>query len=228
MPTLAEAMAELESYGKPTHRKTYVKHGLGDNTIGVPYSELKPMAKRLKGQHKLALELWDTDVYDARILAAMIADPKQATPEMLNAWARSLANHAVADELSKFASKTAHARTMAEAWAQDAGEWISTAGWDLLGQLALNDKALPDSYFEPYIDQIEGEIHSKPNRTRYAMNSALIAFGTRSPALEGKALAAASAIGEVYVDHGQTNCETPDACAYIQKVVAKKGHLVTG
>lgn len=226
MPTLAETMAELERYGKPTHRKTYNRHGFGENAIGVPYSELRPMAKRLKGQHQLALELWDTGVYDARILAAMIADPKQVTPDLLDAWVQGVSDHAVADELSKFAARTAHAREIAEAWSQNPSEWISTAGWDLLGQLALNDTSLPEAYFERYIDQIQREIHDKPNWTRYAMNHALIAFGMRSLNLEGKALAAASAIGKVHVDHGQTSCKTPDASTYIPKAIARKGHLL--
>src|SRR5690606_9248984 len=130
-------------------------------------------------------------------LAGMIADPKQATPDMLQTWADSLDNHGQCDELSKFASKTPHTRAMAEKWSQDSCEWISTVGWNLLGQLALTDKSLPDSFFEPYVAQVEREIHDKPNRTRYAMNGALIAFGMRSAGLEARALAAGNAIGEV-------------------------------
>lgn len=226
MPTLSETMAELENFGSPNIRKIWLNHGFGENTFGVKFGDMKPLAKRIKTDHALALQLWDTGNHDARILAGMIADPKQATPEMLDVWAYSLGNHGQCDELAKYTSKTTHARAMAEKWSQDPGEWVSTVGWMLLGQLALTDKSLPDSFFEPYIAQIEREIHDKPNRTRYAMNGALIAFGMRSANLEAQALAAGNAIGEVYVDHGQTGCETPDACSYIQKGVEKKGHLV--
>ena len=226
MPTLSETMAELEHFGSPNIRKIYLNHGFGDHTFGVKYGDMKPLAKRIKTDHALALQLWETGNHDARILAGMIADPKQATPEMLDAWAHSQTNYAQSDELSKFVSKTPHARVMAEKWAQERGEWVSTVGWNVLGQLALTDKSLSDSFFEPYIAQIEREIHDKPNRTRYAMNGALIAFGMRSANLEAKALAAGKAIGEVHVDHGQTGCETPDACSYIQKAVEKKGHVV--
>lgn len=226
MPTLSETMTELENFGSPNIRKIYIKHGLGENTFGVKYGDLKPMARRLKNEHALALQLWETGNHDARILAGMIADPTQATPELLEAWAHSQNNYAQSDELSKYVSRTPHARAMAEKWSQDPGEWVSTVGWNLLGQLALSDKTLPDAFFEPYIAQIERQIHGQPNRTRYAMNGALIAFGTRTAGLEAKALAAGKAIGEVYVDHGLTGCETPDACSYIQKTIEKKGHLV--
>ncbi|MEO6710566.1 MAG: DNA alkylation repair protein, partial [Planctomycetota bacterium] len=65
--------------------------------------------------------------------------------------------------------------------------------------------------------RIEREIHDAPNRTRYAMNSALIGIGMRSNALERQAIAAATRIGTVAVDHGSTDCKTPDAASYIPK-----------
>lgn len=226
MPTLAETMAELESYGKPNYRKIYARHGIGDNLFGVAYSDLKPMAKRIKTDHALALALWDTDNYDARILATMIADPKQATPDMLEHWVTTHDNYGLSDAVSSFAARTPHAKAKAEVWSQQADEWISTSGWNLLGQLALNDKTLPDSYFERYLEQIQREIHGRPNRTRYAMNNVVIAIGTRGPALEGKAIAAATAIGDINIDHGETGCKTPEACSYIRKTVERKGYLV--
>ena len=50
------------------------------------------------------------------------------------------------------------------------------------------------------------------------MNNALINIGTRNASLRKKATAAAKRIGKVAVDHGETNCKTPDAAAYIKKV----------
>jgi len=88
-----------------------------------------------------------------------------------------------------------------------------------MGSLATNDTTLPDSYFENLLQVIERDLHEAPNRTRHAMNNALIAIGGRNPALQANAVAAAGRIGKVKVDHGLTNCKTPDAVSYIQKVV---------
>lgn len=74
----------------------------------------------------------------------------------------------------------------------------------------------------PYLETIERDIHQRANRVREAMNSALIAIGMRSPALEEQALAIAAAIGKVHVDHGDTGCKTPDAAAYIHKARARQ------
>ena len=72
------------------------------------------------------------------------------------------------------------------------------------------------------MDRIEREIHGRKNRVRDAMNSALIAIGIRNERLEETALAAAARIGRVEVDHGETNCTTPAATAYIRKAVARR------
>jgi hypothetical protein len=94
---------------------------------------------------------------------------------------------------------------------------VDRAGWHLLGQLAMNDPALPDDFFEPYLTRIERDINAEKNRVPRAMNNALIAIGMRNDALETRALATAKAIGKVHVDHGQTHCKTPDASVYIRK-----------
>jgi hypothetical protein len=68
---------------------------------------------------------------------------------------------------------------------------------------------------------IEKQIHRAKNYTRYSMNNAMIAIGGSMPALTATALATARKIGTVDVDHGDTQCATPDATAYIGKMVAR-------
>jgi hypothetical protein len=84
----------------------------------------------------------------------------------------------------------------------------------------MQDATLPDSYFEPLLDRIAHDLHGSKNRVRYAMNNVVIAIGVRSDALEAQAVDAAQRIGKVIVDHGETNCKTPDAIPYIQKTRA--------
>jgi hypothetical protein len=52
------------------------------------------------------------------------------------------------------------------------------------------------------------------------MNNALIAIGIRNHAMEVQAMTVAAQVGVVSVDHGDTNCKTPDAASYIQKTIA--------
>jgi 3-methyladenine DNA glycosylase AlkD len=221
MATTAEILAELEALGSEQTRKTYLRHGAGENQYGVLYSAMEKVRKRIKTDHALALDLWATGNHDARILATMIADPKQLTPDTAEAWANDLFNYVLSDALSGLVARTPYAREKAEAWIKSDGEWIAHTGWNILSDLAMNDRSLPDSYFEPFLTQIERDLHGSKNRVRHAMNQAVIAIGLRDATLEAQAVAAATRIGKVYVDHGLTNCKTPDAIPYIEKAKAR-------
>jgi len=82
--------------------------------------------------------------------------------------------------------------------------------------------SISDTDAEQILETIEKEIHRSANWARYAMNGALIAIGIYKPALRAKAIAAAKRIGRVEVDHGETNCKTPDAAPYIEKALKRK------
>ncbi|MEO8609410.1 MAG: DNA alkylation repair protein [Chloroflexota bacterium] len=213
---------ELRALGKEQYRKIWKNHGVQGESFGVSFADMKVLVKKIKTNHQLSLDLWATGNHDARVLATMIADPKQATDAMLDAWARDLSSYVITDAFSTYASKTTLARAKIEEWTQSDDEFVGQAGWSLLAQLARDDKTLPDSYFEPFLERITRDLHSSKNRVRHSMNNAVIAIGLRNNALEAKATAVAQKIGKVVVDHGQTDCKTPDAIAYMEKAKARK------
>jgi 3-methyladenine DNA glycosylase AlkD len=215
--TIQQAVAELKKLGTDQNRTVYQRHGVGDKLYGVSFANLKNLKKEIKTDHELARRLWATGNHDARILATMIADPEETTPELLDSWKDGLDNYIVTDAFAKFAAATPLAQDSAELWLESDKEWIGRAGWMLLTHLALNDASLRGEYFKPYLETIERRIHSSPNRTRDAMNSALIAIALRSPELKREGIAAARRIGKVEVDHGETSCKTHDAEDYILK-----------
>jgi 3-methyladenine DNA glycosylase AlkD len=217
MTTAAQVMDELKALGKEQYVAIYRRHGIKGPIFGISVADLKKLQKKLKINHDLALALWATGNYDARILAMMIADPKRADSSLLDEWVRELGDYGVADALSTYIRKTTLVREKMEQWIQSDGEWIATVGWNLLGCLALDDPSFSDEFFESYLAIIERDIHNSQNRVRYAMNNAVIQIGVRNAALAQKATAAAKRIGYVDVDHGETNCKTPDAASYIKK-----------
>jgi 3-methyladenine DNA glycosylase AlkD len=219
---LQEALRQLEALGTEQNRKVYRRHGVGENAYGVSYAALEKLKKAIKKDHALAVELWATGNHDARILATMIADPRKMTGEDLDAWAEGLGNSVETDAFSKLAAGSPLIRQKIDRWTEADHEWIESAGWNLLAHLALKDGGAPDDDFEKHLAVIERDIHTRKNRVRYAMNSALIAIGGRNETLMRKALAAAARIGKVAVDHGETGCKTPEAADYIQKMLTRK------
>jgi 3-methyladenine DNA glycosylase AlkD len=223
---LTETLETLEEMGTEQNRKVYRRHGVGGKFYGVSFANLEALRKRIKTDHTLAQQLWETGNHDARVLATMIADPKQLGQAQIDAWAGSLENHIQTDALAKLLNRTSLAPQLVELWVDSPDEWKGRLGWHLLAQLAMSDNALPDSYFEPYLAQIEAEIHTRKNRTREGMNYALMAIGIRNDTLEVQAVATAQRIGKVEIDHGDTNCKTPDAIPYIQKARARQAKRV--
>lgn len=213
-----DLLRELEELGTDQNRKVYRRHGVGENQFGVAFGKLRPLAKRVKTDHAAAVELWASGNHDARILAAMIADPAQADDILLDVWVEDLDNYVLTDAFASFAAKTPSARAKLAAWTASAKEWVSSAGWNLVCSLAENE--LDKATCTALLERIEREIHQAPNRTRYAMNNALITLGIQGGELEKLAKAAAERIGKVEVDHGETGCKTPDAAPYIDKTLA--------
>lgn len=56
---------ELKSLGRESTRRVLLNHGVKDPCYGVRIADLKPIQKRVKRDHGLALALYDTGVYDA-------------------------------------------------------------------------------------------------------------------------------------------------------------------
>ena len=212
-----QVMRELEAQGTPQNRKIFARHGVTGPQFGVSYGNLDKLQKRIRTNHELAQALWNTGNHDARILALKIADPVKATAKLVDWWARACDNAVLGDAVSGYIAKTRFATDKCKQWSGVKGEFLSAIGWTLLSYAAMaeNDKA--DDYFLSKLGVIERDIHRAPNRTRHAMNMALIAIGIRNAALEKAALETAGRIGKVDVDHGETSCTTPDAATYIAK-----------
>ena len=220
--TATSILTELKKRGTDQNVKVYSRHGVGPNQYGVSFGDLKDLVKQVKRNHEAALELWQSGNHDARIFATMIADPSSATAELLDHWVEDLDNYVVTDSFSSFVVKTELAREKGEEWRRISEEWISTAGWSILSLLAMKRDETPDEYYAQHLSIVAAAIRTAPNRTRYAMNNALIAIGIRNENLRELATAAAEGIGKVEVDHGETGCKTPDALAYIERSWKRK------
>ncbi|NNE08623.1 MAG: DNA alkylation repair protein [Gemmatimonadetes bacterium] len=220
--TKKEVVGRLKALGTAQNRKVYGRHGVTGPMFGVSYADIGKLAKKIKVDQALAESLWATGNHDARILATYIADPSAMKSGQIDAWAKDLDSYVIAGAFSKLVARTPFAEKKAEKWSRARSEWLGQAGWDLVASLALGDAPKPNAWFEEKLRVIESEVHRRPNRTRYSMNTALIGIGVRNASLEKKAVAAAKRIGAIEVDHGETSCTTPDAVAYIRKTLAHR------
>ena len=219
---LSETLRELEKAGSDATRRTFARHGVKGPMFGVSFATLGALKKKIKNDHALARQLWASGNHDARILATMIADPGQMSDADLEAWIGQLDNTVLTDAVSGVAAQAIGARRKMQQWIGSTDEWTSSAGWNVCARLAGKPGTFTAGELDALLKRIEASIAAAPNRTRHSMNAAIISIGSNGGDLMRKAIAAAKRIGQVEVDHGETNCETPDAAEYIMKVVAHK------
>jgi 3-methyladenine DNA glycosylase AlkD len=206
-----DLLLELEVIGTEKNRKIYRRHGVCGYQFGVSFANLKNIARRVGLCNTLAEMLWCSSVYDARMLATMVADAQTIREELLDRWSEDLDNSFITDAFSGLVARTRFARRKADVWSTSTDEWVGAAGWNLVADLARHNHQLDNDYFIEKLERIASEINERLNCTRYSMNNALIAIGRRNSALQEKALVVADRIGKVGVDHGEMAGKTPDA-----------------
>lgn len=215
--TFDETMAALAAAGSAQTCKTYARHGAEGPMFGVSFATLKTLVKRIGANQPLAQALWETDNHDARMLALKVADPALITLAELRGWAATGRIKMCANYLAQLAAESPHGRELARTWLGSQRAELRRVGWSLVGALAMIDAEMPDAWFADQLQVIEQTLHAAPSEEREAMNHAVIAIGCHSAASRALASATAERIGPVEVDHGDTACKTPDACAYIEK-----------
>ena len=220
--SISPVMAELEAAGTAQNRKVYARHGAAEPMFGVSYAELGKIAKRIKTDHALAQQLWDTGNHDARVLALRIADPAALDESLARRWLRDVDNYILAEGLGGLCAQTPHARALSDAWRDDPSEWPASVGWFIVMCTAEDPEVWSVEELRGLLEQIEAEIAVRPNRVRHEMNGAMIVMALRNGNLRRSVLAAAAQIGPVKVDHGQTGCKTPAVAPYVERTLAHR------
>jgi hypothetical protein len=223
MPTVRTILADLEKAADPQTKKTLIRHGTPpDKLFGVKVANLKPIAKKIKGEQQLGLDLYATGNRDAMYLAGLIVDGSQMTVKQLDAWIRQSRGYAGIAESTVVWVAAEHPKAVAIAnkWIHSKNDTTAAAGWALYGGCLATrpDEAFDLDEIRDHLDHIVVTIHQAQNRERYEMNQFVIGVGTYVTPLLAEAKAAARKIGVVEVDMGNTACKTPLASEYIAKV----------
>ncbi|MCA9153185.1 MAG: DNA alkylation repair protein [Planctomycetales bacterium] len=216
-----EVMHELETLGTAQNVKIYKRHGAGDNLFGVSFANLNKLKKRLRTDHSLACELWETANTDAQTLALMIADAVQLSSTQAESWLKEISYPPLADMLAEVVARSKHADAKQRKWMKAKRELTRLCGYSVLSHRLRHDAMqVSDEQCLETLEVVERELAASPNRARHAMNAAIIGIGVFKPHLAEQAIEAARRIGPVQVDHGETSCQTPDAESYIRKALA--------
>ncbi|WP_026372787.1 DNA alkylation repair protein [Agrococcus lahaulensis] len=219
MSDTAEALlAELAALDDPRMREVNERHG---DDHGVNLGKLRAIAKRLKTQHELALELWATDDTAARLLALLICRPKSFSRDALDAMLREARAPKVHDWLVNYVvKKHPEADALRLAWLDDADAVVASAGWALTSDRVVKR---PEGLDLPaLLDTIEAEMRDAPERLQWEMNTTLAQIGIAHPEHRARALAIGERLGVLKDYPTPPNCTSPFAPTWITEIVRRQ------
>ncbi|MBM2816779.1 MAG: putative alkylation repair enzyme [Ignavibacteria bacterium] len=187
---LEEIILELKANKNPENVAGMARFGISAvNTLGIKMPVLREIAKRNGKNHALAAMLWETDIHEARILAAFTAEYKKATWEEMDKWARGFDSWDVCDQCcGSFFWKVPFAFDIAESWMAEEAEFVKRAGFALLAFLAVHRKKADDADFERFFKIIVRECKDGRNFVKKAVNWALRQIGKRNINLNNKCI----------------------------------------
>lgn len=182
---VASVLAWLKKHSSARNREGMARYGLpSDNALGVSVADIRLLGKRLGRDHDLALALWETGVYEARMLTSFVDDPGLVTPAQMDRWCRDFDNWGICDTLCfHLFDKTPHAWKKIAKWSDARAEFVKRASFALLASVALHDKTAPDKPFLDSLALIERAAVDDRNFVKKAVSWALRGIGKRNPAL---------------------------------------------
>ncbi|MHB1329499.1 MAG: DNA alkylation repair protein [Gemmatimonadales bacterium] len=194
-----EALRVLESKGtKRIRDEMRTRHGIiAPKAFGVPVGVIQQLGKQLGRDHVLALALWETEWYEARMLAAFVDEPAKVTAAQMDRWVRDFDNWGICDTVCfKLFDQTAHAWKKVRPWSRRREEFARRAGFALLACLALHDKEASDEAFLECLPLIEATANDDRNFVAKGVAWALRAIGLRNARLNRAALDLATHLAE--------------------------------
>jgi len=194
-----QVLAQLKALGNPDNVAGMARFGINpQNTLGVSMPALRQMAKQIGKDHALAGRLWATGIHEARILAALIDDPKQVSEAQMEQWVAEFDSWDVCDGVCcNLFDRMPIAYRKAAEWSQREEEYARRAGFALMSCLAWHDKKATDAELAEFLPLIKIGATDERNFVRKAVNWALRQIGKRNRHLNELAIQTAREIREL-------------------------------
>ena len=170
------------------------------HSLGIYHNDLKKLAHEIGRDHSLALELMETEIYEAKLLASKIMAPHSLAPEQMNRWAMGFENWEICDSFCMGVfTKSQHAIPNAIAWSDHEAEFVKRAAFTTMAAYGFSHKEATNDVFERFLPLIERESVDERLYVKKAVNWALRNIGKRNVDLCQAAIESANRI--LKVDH---------------------------
>src|SRR5262245_31051569 len=220
--TINEIFAQLKSLGDDARRAHNTKAGAPENQFGVKLGDIRAIAKTIKSDHKLALNLWDTGNVEAQLLATLIIKPKSLSADEVDKLTRSTTCAQAAEWLNSYVvAQHPEKEALRAKWMKAKDRWAARAGWHLTASRI--NKGADDLDLPALLDRIEKEMPKAAPEVQWTMNNALAAIGIHNSTLRKRAVAIGEKIG-LYRDWPVSKgCTPPYVPVWVEAMVKRQG-----
>ena len=201
------------------HWKAHKEKSGGLKTYGIGLTKLRKFSKMVGRDSKLARQLWQSQIYEMKIIALLIDDPKTMTIEQAEMQVEQLQGGYLAHVFS--ACDATLARTpfvveLADRWTKSKDSVRQRCGYGLLYEISKKQtKSAPtEAYFLAHIAHIDKTYQEQSINVLLAMATALMGIGKRSKALNAAALEVAIKIGPIDFDP-DGSCDPMDVTKHL-------------
>lgn len=192
----------------------------GLKSFGIGLTVLRKLAKKVGRNHEFSKELWDSDIYDMKIISLLIDDPKLMTIEQAESQVEQLYQGHLAHVFSSCdaaLAKTPFVVPLLMDWINRNDTIRKRCGYGLLYEISkFTKKSTPDNaFFLDRIKQILNSFKDEKNIIKAAMGGALMGMGKRNVELNSAALKVAKKMGPITINSGVTDCEPFDVVKHL-------------
>ncbi len=192
-------------------------------SYGVGITQLRKISKQIGRDHNLAQQLWNSNIYEAKILGMLIDDPKQITRDQAEAQVESLHGGLLSHVFSSCGATLAKAPfvvDVVEDWLEHEDKIRRRCGWGLLYEVSkFKGKKAPDeTYFVSKVNLFHKNFEQEKDYwAREAMKLALMGIGKRSKKLNKVAVKYARAASKLETEKNPKNgCEPLDVLKHLK------------
>lgn len=171
---------------------------LSNNALGIYHKDLKEMVRIIPKDDDIAIQLFDSDIYEARLLCSKLFNPNNLTEQQMDKWSSTFENWEICDSfcMGLFA-KSKYAVSKAIEWTRRKREFEKRAGFTTIAAFCMADKKSDNDTFEQFFPIIKRECTDERLYVKKAVNWALRNIGKRNIDLNAKAILVAKEILEI-------------------------------
>ncbi len=199
MTSVAEVLRKLKAKARPDQVGGMARYGMvAERRLGVSVPDMRKIARETGKDHKLALKLWKTGIPEARIVAAIVAEPDRLTETQMDEWVKGINSWDVCDQVCmNLFEKTALAWKKILDWSQREEEFVKRAAFALIACLAWHNKEAEDERFIELFPVIQRGATDDRKSVNKAVSWALRNIGKRNLNLNKAAIKAAKEIRRI-------------------------------